>query len=179
VRNAERDTLSYLSDRQEIFDLVCRYCRAIDRLDLPSVRSVYTYDGVDHHTGFSGPADEYVSFLSTVLPRHDGTQHIIGNHLTEIHGDEAVAETYGTAVHWGSPPDDPDLNFTSGFRMVDHLVRRNGSWLILERWAVREWTRSDAGRRRAPEGEGPRGSRGPDDPLSVLLRRFRAAGSAV
>jgi hypothetical protein len=165
------------ADRQEIYDLVCGYCRAVDRLDLPGVRAVYLENGVDHHTGFSGTADEFVDFLAAVLPRLEGTQHIIGNHLAEVHGDVAVAETYGTAVHWGSPPDDPARNFTSGFRYVDHLERRDGRWGIRERWAIREWTHSDADRRIPREAEGPTGRRDGEDPVYALLRRVRDAAT--
>ncbi|WP_220451202.1 nuclear transport factor 2 family protein [Nocardioides dongkuii] len=161
-------------DRAEIYELVCSYCRAVDRMDLEGVRAVYAEDGVDHHTGFSGSADEYVAWLARMLPALDGTMHLIGNHLVEVFGDEAVAETYGQAVHWGSPADEPALNFTTGFRYVDHLVRRDGGWRIRERWAVREWTRSDAGRLVASGAPGPRPARDRSDPVHVLLDRLRA-----
>lgn len=159
------------ADRREIHDTVLRYCRAVDRLDFPGIRAVYAEDGVDHHTGFSGTADEYVAWLERMLPRLDGTMHLVGNHLSEIDGDEAVAETYGTAVHWGTPSTEPQLNFTTGFRYVDHFVRTPAGWLIRERFAVREWARTDAGRLIAPTLEGPRGRRDGDDPLDVLRRR--------
>jgi hypothetical protein len=94
--------------------------------------------------------------------------HLTSNHLSHVVGDRAVAETYGTAVHWGSPADDPTLNFTSGFRYVDRLVREDGRWRIAERFAVREWTRADVGRRDA-EAPGPRGSRDRQDPVYRLL----------
>ncbi|MEU6660333.1 nuclear transport factor 2 family protein [Streptomyces sp. NPDC046821] len=164
-----------LSDRQQIHDVVLRYCRGIDRLDLDLVRSAYHPDGVDHHTGFSGPVDAYVAWVEPLLRRFDGTQHIIGNHYVELFGDgdHAVAETYGTAVHWGSPADDARRNFTSGFRYVDHMTRRDGRWAIVERFAVREWTRSDAGTRIAPEADGPRPRRDGSDPLHTLTARVR------
>lgn len=158
-------------DKREIHETVLRYCRAVDRLDFPGIRAVYAAAGVDHHTGFSGPADDYVDWLRHLLPRLDGTMHLVGNHLAEVNGDEAVAETYGTAVHWGSPSEDAQVNFTSGFRYVDHFVRTEVGWQILERFAVREWTRSDAGRLRAPDGEGPRGRRDDNDPLAQLRHR--------
>ncbi len=160
--------MSAEDDRREIHELVLRYCRAVDRLDFPGIRAVYAPDGVDHHTGFSGSADDYVAWLAGLLPRLDGTMHLVGNHLAEISGDDAVAETYGTAVHWGTPSDDPRRNFTSGFRYVDHLVRTEAGWRIRERFAVREWTRSDAGRLLAPEDDGPRGRRDAEDPLALL-----------
>ena len=158
------------ADRREIHETVLRYCRAVDRLDFDGIRAVYAPDGVDHHTGFSGPADEYVAWLRGLLPRLDGTMHLVGNHLSEVDGDRAVAETYGTAVHWGTPGTDPRLNFTSGFRYVDHFVRTAEGWRIRERFAVREWTRDDSGRMLAPEGDGPRGRRDDQDPFALLRR---------
>ena len=164
-----------MRDRHEIHELVLRYCSAVDRADYPAVRAVYAHDGVDHHTGFSGPADEFVDWLGERTARFDGTMHLIGNHLVELFGDHAFAETYGTAAHWGSPHSDETLNFTSGFRYLDHLRRDPEGWRIVERTAVREWTRSDAGRLRDPEGEGPRGRRGPEDPFDHCRGRVRRA----
>lgn len=162
-------------DRREIHETVLRYCRAVDRLDLDGVRAVYAGDGVDHHTGFSGTADEFVAWLAQGLPFLDGTMHLVGNHLVELAGDEAVAETYGTATHWAAPYTEPGTNFTSGFRYVDHFVRTPAGWRIRERWAVREWARSDAGRIVPTEGRGPRAGRGErreDDPVAVLRARI-------
>jgi len=159
------DALAELLDRQRIHELVLDYCRAIDRADYEGVRAVYAVDGVDHHTGFDGSADEYVAWLRERTAVFDGTMHLVGNHRVELAGDVAVAETYGTAIHWGTPSDDPRVNFTSGFRYLDSLRRDPEGWRIVERIAVREWTRSDAGRRIEAEGPGPRGRRGADDPL--------------
>ncbi|MDQ4213664.1 nuclear transport factor 2 family protein [Microbacterium capsulatum] len=169
--------MSEAEDRAAIHRLVLEYCRAVDRGDDAGVRAVYAPDGVDHHTGFSGPADDYVAWLRERIAVFDGTMHLVGNHLAELNGDHAVAETYGTAVHWGSPHDDPARNFTSGFRYLDHLRRDPEGWRIVERFAVREWTRSDAGRIVAPEGPGPRGSRGPGDPLHALRARILPPGA--
>lgn len=170
-------TPAELSDRQEIHDLVLRYCRATDRADFEGVRAVYAHDGVDHHTGFSGAADDFVAWLRERTAVFDGTMHLVGNHLVELFGDHAFAETYGTAVHWGSPREDEARNFTSGFRYLDHLRRDAEGWRIVERTAVREWTRTDAGRLRDPEGPGPRGRRDADDPLSSCRERARRAAT--
>ncbi|WP_030477381.1 nuclear transport factor 2 family protein [Lentzea albidocapillata] len=153
------------SDHDLIREVVSRYCRGVDRLDLDLVRSAYHPGGIDHHTGFDGTVDEYLEWVGAALRRLSGTMHIIGNHLAEVSGDVAVSETYGTAVHWGEPADDPRRNFTTGFRYVDLMTRVAGRWAIRERWAVREWTRSDAGRLIAKEGAGPSGARDRTDPL--------------
>ena len=154
-----------LHDSFEIRDLLARYCRGIDRADYALVRSCYTDDGVDHHTGFSGNADDYVTWLRERTASFTGTMHNLGTHTCTVDGDTATAETYATAHHWGEPADDPHVNFTSGVRYLDRLQRTAAGWKISERFAVREWTRSDAGRLGTPEGAGPRGTRGASDPL--------------
>jgi hypothetical protein len=162
------------ADHQQIHDLILRYCRGVDRLDLDLVRGVYHPGAVDHHTGFDGPVDDYLPWLRPTLERYDGTMHVVANHLVEFRGPRAVAETYGFAVHWGTPADDPRLNFTSGFRYVDLLECREGRWGILERHAVREWTHSDVQLLISPEGHGPRGARSPEDPALRQLARLRS-----
>ena len=157
-----------LIDQHAIHETVLRYCRSVDRLDFAGVRGVYTTDGVDHHTGFSGPTDEYVEWIRGKLATFEGTTHILSNHLSEVRHDEAVAQSYGTAVHWGSPRDHPARNFTTGFRYVDHFRREGGVWLIAERFAVREWTRQEIGTFVSAEAPGPRGRRDRDDPLHLL-----------
>lgn len=164
--------------RQRIRELVLGYCRGVDRLDLDLVRASYHPGGIDHHTGFDGPAEEYVAWLDTVLRRFDGTMHIVANHLAELRGPRAVSETYGLAVHWGSPASDPAVNFTTGFRYVDWLECRDGRWGIVERHAIREFTHSDAGRRIPAEAPAVRGSRGPGDPVYVQLARLRSGPEA-
>ena len=160
------DLQSQLADKQDIAEVVLRYCRGVDRLDFELVRSCYHDDAVDHHTGFDGDADAYVAWLGQLLPRLSGTMHLIGNLLVEVDGDLARCETYGTAHHWGEPLTDPTRNFTSGFRYVDTMKKRDGAWRIAERWAVREWTRSiPADTVRPKEGEGPSPRRDRSDPV--------------
>jgi SnoaL-like domain len=161
-------------DRQRVLDLVLGYCRGVDRLDLDLVLAAYHPGGIDHHTGFDGTVEEYVRWLEPKLRGFDGTMHLVANHLVEFSGERAVAETYGMAVHWGTPADDPQLNFTSGFRYVDLMEIRAGRWGIVERHAVREWTRSDAGIRMPAEAKGPAGARTHGDPVYVQLARLRA-----
>jgi hypothetical protein len=160
------------TDRRQIHEAVLRYCRGIDRLDMDLVRSAYHPGGIDHHTGFSGPIEQFIEWVSGALRQFDGTMHLIGNHFIEGSGEAAVSETYGTAVHWGSPGDDARRNFTSGFRYIDHFEKRDGRWAIVERWAVREWTRSDAGRYMPKEGDGPAPRRDRDDIVYAVRARI-------
>ncbi|WP_137723060.1 nuclear transport factor 2 family protein [Prescottella subtropica] len=169
---AETRALAELLDKQAIHEVVLRYCRGIDRLDFDLVRSTYHPDAVDHHTGFDGGIDDFIAWVEPKLRAIGGTMHHIGNHLIEVHGDVAISEAYSTSAHWGGGDGIGMINFTSGCRYVDRMERRDGTWKIAERWAVREWTRSDAGRLTLPESDGPRGRRDGTDPLDTLRARL-------
>jgi hypothetical protein len=151
-----------LLDRQAIRDVVLRYCRGIDRLDLELVRACYHPDATDDHGTFRGTRDEYVEWVAGVLRRFTGTMHLVGNQLVELAGDVARSETYGVAYHHGDPPEDRRRNFTTGFRYVDRFERRDGEWRIATRVAVREWTHTVTTEQQViipPERDGRRGRR--------------------
>lgn len=129
--------------KQEIYDVLCRYCRGIDRLDMDLVRDCYHPDAIDHHTGFDGGLEEFLTWAESSLRQMDGTMHTICNHLVEVRGDVAVSETYAHTWHWTAEPTKPSQNALTGTRYVDRFERREGVWRIAERWAVRSWTRTE------------------------------------
>jgi len=144
-----------LLDKQAIYELACRYCRGIDRLDLEMVRGCYHPGAREHHPGYEGDVEGFITMVGNGLPRLTGTMHVIANHLVELEGDRARAETYVNAYHWGEPLDDPTKNFSTGSRYVDHLHRRDGEWRIAERWCVRNWARVevDSGELQLPDDD--------------------------
>lgn len=172
--------ITELIAKQEIREVVLRYCRGIDRLDMELVRSAYHPGGIDHHTGFDGPVEEYVPWVGPLLGTLGGTRHEIHNHFSEVAGDYAVVETYATARHWTAPSTDGSpgarpaerANFSTGVRYVDHMERRDGRWGIVERYAIREWHRVDAEPTTAQGKPGPKGSRDSDDPVFALRRKL-------
>ncbi len=115
-----------LADKQAIYEVILRYCRGIDRLDLELVRSCYHPGAIDHHTNFEGNRDEFVVWVEGALRLLAGTMHLVGNHLVEIDGDRARCETYCTAFHWADPATSTLENVTTGIRYVDRFERRGG-----------------------------------------------------
>ena len=109
-------TRQELLDKQAICEVVLTYCRGIDRLDFDLVRSAYHPDAIDHHTGFDGNIEEYIAWVTPKLTAIGGTMHHIGNHLVELHGDDAISEAYSTATHWGGGDGIGMINFTNGAR---------------------------------------------------------------
>ncbi|MXZ84350.1 MAG: nuclear transport factor 2 family protein [Acidimicrobiia bacterium] len=160
--------------KQEITELLYRYCRGVDRLDMELVRSCYHPDATDSHGTFEGTVDEYLVWSERLLRRYTGTVHTVLNVLIEVEPDPvasagegivrwARSEAHGIARHWteGGPP---ELNLSVGFRFIDDVCRRgDGPWLISRRVATTEWVREEQFR---PFDERfLRGSRDRSDPV--------------
>ncbi|SHK53048.1 SnoaL-like domain-containing protein [Pseudonocardia thermophila] len=155
--------------RQEIQDVLVRYCRAVDRGDLALLRSVYHPDATDDHGIFSGNAHEFAEWL-LAQPGRDAlvTQHHLTNSTVLVEGDSARAETYFVAVHRRpGPPVEVGL---FGGRYVDRLERRDGVWRIASRVVVHDWSRYASAGEEWPGLESfARGGQAPDDPGWCLL----------
>ena len=166
--------LGELLAKQEITELLYRYCRGVDRLDMEMVRSCYHPDATDSHGTFEGTVEEYLKWSERLLRRYTGSTHTILNVLIEIDQEPVEAasgetvqwarsEAHGIARHWteGGPQ---ELNMSVGFRFIDDVSRRNGGqWLISRRVATTEWVREEQFR---PFDERfLRGSRDRNDPL--------------
>lgn len=132
-------------DRQSIRDLVLRYCRAVDVGDLQEVRSCFHPSATVHRATYAGNLNGFLEWVAEEISKYRQTMHFAGNHYVEVSEGRAVSETYVVVTHVRHQPQDP-ANFTSGVRYVDYLERVKGAWVILERWAVREWVRSENGR---------------------------------
>lgn len=162
--------LARLTAIEEIRQVVLRYCRGIDRLDLDLVRSCYHPDATDEHGTFRGSVDEYLAWVERLLVRYDATFHLVGNHLVEVDGDVARSEAYGVAHHRSEDPD-PRRNLTVGFRFLDRFERRDGTWRIARRVATTEWVTAVPPELRWPlPAGGAEGRRGPEDPLYGLVQ---------
>ncbi|MEM8745553.1 MAG: nuclear transport factor 2 family protein [Actinomycetota bacterium] len=134
-----------LLDRQAIGDVLVRYARGIDRLDMELVRSCYHSDARDSHGSFSGTVDEFIAWVEPALiERFESTMHFLGNTVIDLDGDRAHVETYCVAMHrLREQPTD----WLAGVRYVDVFERRAGEWRIADRTVVFDWART------APGGE--------------------------
>jgi hypothetical protein len=161
--------LDALVARAAVYDVLARYCRALDRCDVALMRSVYWPDGHDDHGVFSGNAHDFAEFIIREIQRwFDVTMHAIMNVHYEIAGDVACTETYLFAYHKvrADPAAIEDIfgsryvaqfnfartgvvpqHFYYGGRYVDRLERRGGAWRIARRQVVMDWNDN------APSGE--------------------------
>lgn len=176
--SADPSAVQRLVDAEAIRDVVRRYCRGIDRMDLALVRSCYHPDAVDDHGTFVGTVDEYLTWVERLLGRYDATFHLVANQLVEVDGDRARSETYGIAHHRSSDPD-PKRNLTVGFRFLDRFERRDpDGWRIARRVATTEWVQTVTPEQGWPIPDDIAvGRRGPDDPLYGVAHGFPGHGS--
>jgi hypothetical protein len=135
--------LQELLDKQEIHEVLMRYCRGIDRCDEELLRSVYHPDATDNHGLFGGKAADFIPWALSGLERDQSTNHFIANELIEIRGDVAYSESYLIAVHRRRQDDGNIVDLTFGGRYVDRLERRAGAWKIADRKVVLDWSRID------------------------------------
>lgn len=152
--------LQELLDHRAISDVLARYARGIDRLDMELVRSCYHPGAHDDHGSFKGPVEEFIDWLPDQLDRFDSTMHFLGNVLIELDGDVAHAETYTVAYHRLKAQ---DVDSIAGLRYVDRFERLDGEWRIARRTVVVEWNRLDEVDAKGFHPDYVRGRRGPDD----------------
>lgn len=138
-------TLQEIVDREEIRNVLTRYCRGVDRGDRNLIRSAYHEDAWDDHGTFEGPAH---AFADVIVERYDASgligQHHITNLLVEFNGDRACSECYFVSYN----PDGPSVAASgnlraAGGRYLDVFEKRNGSWKILERKVIIDWVQPD------------------------------------
>jgi hypothetical protein len=128
--------------KQEIYELSCRYMRGLDRLDRDLLLSVFHEDGWCEYGISNCPPDEFIKFAVNALQGHEANQHMIGNVLIEVEGDEAFGEVYFNAYH--------KIRGESGFddviiagRYLDRYEKRNGEWKFSYRSERVDWSRSE------------------------------------
>lgn len=126
--------LRELIDRNEIWQVLQRYGRGLDRLDRELVRSCYFDDAIEDHGTYVGYPDDFIDWANGTSTNFLETHHGVMNHHCELDGDDAYAETYYLFIGVAQKP--PHL--MSMGRYIDHFQRRNGEWRIANRVALIE-----------------------------------------
>jgi hypothetical protein len=153
-----------LIDKDEIRDVLLRYARGIDRLDVDLFRTVFWEDGGFEDGIVEGPAKDFIPSLigDAIRNMFAATQHFISNVRIEFDGPTcAFSESYFLAFHLLNP-NEASLNATLGPRRMremggdysrsyelyvagryfDRFEKRADTWRILKRRFVSDWTSS-------------------------------------
>ena len=127
--------MNITDEKQKIYEVLCSYCRALDRMDKTLAYSVWHDDGTAHyHDMYEGSGHGFVDWVweaHTAMERHS---HQISNHLIDIDGDRAVSETYITVTLWTLPDEDRlQKEIVGRGRYLDRWSKRGGVWAINHR----------------------------------------------
>lgn len=127
-------------DVQRIVDVCVRYAYALDGHDWDQLRACFTPDVTGEYAGV-GTLHGYDALEDLCRRALEGltTQHLLGNHLVEVDGDEARSTCYFHAQHVRADAEGGP-NYTVAGRYADRLVRSDGGWKIAERVQTVSWT---------------------------------------
>jgi hypothetical protein len=155
-------TVEALASRQQITELIYRYCRSVDRLDVPLGHSIWHEDaiadyGADVYQGNGRGVIDHICAQHLHTLHHS---HQVSNILIELNGDRAASESYVTAslrVRRAAKL----MQMTVWSRYIDRWSRRDGRWGLDHRLTVRDF---DEVREVVPMKEHDVGRRDRSDP---------------
>ena len=161
--------LKALADRQAISDLIYRYCRSVDRLDISLGHSIWHDDatadyGAEVYQGDGRGAIDYICAQHRRMLHHS---HQVSNILIDLDGDRAGSEAYVTAALRGYRSERL-IQMTIWARYVDRWSRRDGRWGLDHRLVIRDF---DEVREVTPLHHHDVGRRDRSDPSYGVLER--------
>ena len=162
--------LRELKARQDIHDVLTRYCRGADRCDATLIKSCYHADAWDDHGFFKGPASEFADRAAKSLSQlFVSTRHFMTNEYVEVEGDQAKSETYILCIQ-RMIRDGEKFDVIGCARYLDRFERRNRVWKIAHRLFVSDGNRVEKVQEENPLfNQGRPGARGEDDPYFSLF----------
>ncbi|MGW2824365.1 nuclear transport factor 2 family protein [Streptomyces sp. NPDC001443] len=127
------ETVARLVARQEIVDVLHRYCRGLDRMDRKLADTVWHPNGTaDYGPDYRGPGSSFLDFVWTYHAQLDRHSHLVSNTTVEF-GDgleTAASETYVSVWLRTRPVDGQVTELFHRGRYVDQWSCRDGVWAI-------------------------------------------------
>ena len=162
------DVVRDLTDRQAITDLIYRYCRSVDRLDVPLGHSIW-HDGAYADYGADVYQGDGRGVIDLICKQHSHSlhhSHQVTNIIIDLQGDRAGSESYAIAalrVKTGESL----KQITVWTRYIDSWSRRDGRWGLEKRVAIRDF---DQMQNVTPLADHNVGQRDLSDPSYAVLR---------
>lgn len=134
------ETSRRLLARNDIEQVLFRYCRGVDRADWEMMRSAFHDDAVDDHGSADGSADDLVEWTRQ---RHAGgvvqSMHAITNVGFLSESPDAVrTECYCTVRQTIERPGKSAVHLSIGCRYIDTFTKRD-EWRIAHRVVRYDW----------------------------------------
>ncbi len=123
--------MSPIEDREQIRDVLSRFCIYLDGGTVERMRELFTLD-CDWDGGPLGHThdlDALVVRMGQIAQKAPPVLHCVTNDIIRIAGDEARAHSYVTVL--GNKPEPAAVLFAGYY--LDRLAKQSGRWLIRER----------------------------------------------
>lgn len=135
-------TVEELLAKQEIYELSCTYMRGLDRTDPDLLHSVFFDDAYCEYGFINGDPRVFIDYAIQALSEHSANQHMIGNVLIDLQGEEAFGEVYFTAYH-KVPAEQGFEDVIIAGRYLDRYECRAGIWKMAYRSERVDWSRTE------------------------------------
>jgi hypothetical protein len=155
-----------IEDRLAIADQIYRYCRSVDRLDIPLGHRVFHADSYADFGSYKGSGRGWIDHVCKEHLKFLHHSHQVTNIIIEVAEDRAGSESYVTAT-LRSRDASKLLQRQFWARYVDAWSRRDGLWAIDRRECVIDF---DSLSEVAVISEYDRPRRDPGDPSYRVLR---------
>lgn len=133
------NTLESLIAKQDITELSYLYMRGLDRWDAQLLHSVFFEDAYCEYGFINCNATDFIEFALGALQSHTANQHMVGNILIDVEGDEAFGEVYFNAYHKVKTDKGFEDIIIAG-RYLDRYEKRQGVWKMAYRSEIVDWS---------------------------------------
>jgi SnoaL-like domain len=130
------DTVADTTDRLAIMEQLYRYCRSVDRLDVPLGHAVFHEDSYADFGLYKGTGRGWIDYICEEHKNFLHHSHQVTNIVLEIDGNRAGSESYVTATLRSREPDGRIMQRMFWARYVDTWSKRGGHWAIDNRECV-------------------------------------------
>lgn len=140
-RPSAAQQLDELASRAQIEEVLLDYARGNDHNDIAMMRSCFWPESAHKHGGFDGTSTGFIDFAEKIIARLIYCKHHISNVSIRQRGDRAFSECYYYAHHRRADKagtGEEDVWFEG--RYIDLFERRGGTWKIIRRRGMSDWT---------------------------------------
>lgn len=135
-----------IADRLAIIDKIHRYCRSVDRLDVPLGHTVFHEDSQADFGEYNGGGRGWIDYICERHRDFLHHSHQVTNIVLEIEGDRAGSESYVFATLRSAAEEsgrDKAIQVQFWARYIDAWSRRGGEWAIDRRECVIDFASTD------------------------------------
>lgn len=177
------EIIQRIIDRQEITDVLMRYSRGVDRIDIETLAACYWPDAYEDHGVYTGPVSKFLEFIPDWEGDQD-TTHVIGTIIIDFESPTVAKTEAYVRSFYNMPngshemplsdlPEGGRQELDVGGRYLDRFEKRQGEWKIAHRTLVIDWNRltpaSSAWDTPMYQKVKHRGLKYPKDPLYTIL----------